>query len=153
MRNHYIVLLILITSFGLKAQSSMNLDVVILINEKIVLSNMNDLTIEVKKSNGKVITHDIYYHPGSLKLEAKEEDLFGEGIEGTVLKFNFFDVGKEESIEYIINLEKNWFFDYYSILHIYNLRCKKYKKRFKPLSEDKNYTFEVDSPSHSFRRK
>lgn len=148
-----LILLLVLTSLGLKAQEEINLDVVILVNEKIAVSNLHNLKVDVIKMNGEVASFDTYYHPGSFQLTAKKQDLFGEAIKCTVLKFDFFDSKKDEYKEYEIELKENWFFDYYSVIHIYDLKCRKYRKCFQPLSKNKNYTFEVDSPSYSFKRK
>jgi len=152
MRMSYVIIVIIISSFCLNAQKPMNLDIIIFINEELVLSGINNPKIEVLKNDSEVIEHDVYYHPGNLILDVDKEDLFNDETISATLKFDFFDAKKEESINYEIELTENWFLDYYAILHIFNLKCRKYRRRYKPLSEERNYTFEVDSPSHSFKR-
>jgi len=58
---------------------------------------------------------------------------------------------KIKSYYYNIILEKSWLKNSFNILRIYNLENKKNKKTFSDI-EDRDYTYEIDSPNGSILR-
>ncbi len=94
------------------------------------------------------------YYPGNLSLEYVDyEKLIEDKTVDIYIDFAYYEyIGTEQKIyNYEIELKKPWLKDYYNILRIYNLDRKK-NKGLEPLSKDKNYTFELSSPSHTFLR-
>ncbi len=106
------------------------------------------------KRNGVSETIITNYYPGNLSLEYVDyEKLIEDETVDIYIEFTYYEyIETEQRIyNYEIELKKPWLKDYYNILRVYNLD-KKSNKGFVPLNNDKNYTFELSSPSHTFLR-
>lgn len=136
------------------AQNCASLDFIIIIDNDIAITNIASIEITSIIDNGETLTYKPYYHPGHLRLDSTEiNNLFASNIEQTILRFDYYLYDRKNTIkQYEIEIKKEWFLDYYFILRIYNLDKRKYRKKYKRLSKDRNYTFEVDTPSHSMLR-
>lgn len=130
-----------------------SLDLIIVIDENIAVGSIVSLQIERVTASGKAIIAANYY-PGSLTLaEADYGKLMSDSTRAINLKFTHYEyVGQNQTdYDYDIELKKEWLKDYFNILRIYDLDKTKYKGKYSPSGVDKNYAYEIESPSHSFR--
>lgn len=154
--NKFFFFLIFLTRLQLSYSQDVNknIDFIIVIDEKVAVGAISLVKINSKTANEEIeITPD--YYPGNLSITQTDyERLFKQDTKSIMLSFTFNDnKGKRiKSYRYQIELKKEWMSDYFIILNIYNLDKKKYRKRYLPLSESKNYTFEIVSPSNTFLR-
>lgn len=149
----FIVLLGFLSGQVYGQQDKKELDFVVVIDEKVWVTNTYFHIIANRATNADTIKAN--YHPGSLSISQLEYDkLISEEVKSIYLKFIYYEyVGSQQKVyNYEIEIKKPWLQDYFNILHIYNLDKKKYKKLYDPVEKSKNYTFELDSPSHTFKR-
>lgn len=134
------------------SQNKKELDFVIVVDENVWITNTSLQFVVNKTSSSDTIKAT--YHPGSLSIMQSEyNQLLSEETKSIYLKFVYYEYSsKNQKIHsYEIEIKKPWLQDYFNVLHIYNLDKKKYKK-LPPARAGENYTYELDSPSHSFRR-
>lgn len=108
----------------------------------------------VRYHKGQIDKLLVNYWPGNLSIKKSDyENLISKETDSILLYIedNRYINGKQNENSYEIEIKKPWLQDYYNILRIYNLNNKK-NKGLEPLSKDKNYTFELSSPSHTFLR-
>lgn len=154
MKNIIILFMIVFSFQNSLSQETKEFDFIVSIDEEIV-KTLYKSTLVVKNGNNIVSTFSLSYHPGNISLNAKDfDDLFFSQDNKVYLKFDYYEYinGNQEIYNYEIEVGKNWFEQQYVILKIYNLDKKKYKKWFKPLSKDQNYTFELDTSSGQMMR-
>jgi hypothetical protein len=129
------------------------LDFIIIINDNIVVGSIASLRIElISEKTKENITAN--YYPGNLSLTENEYGkLMSDSIKTINLKFIYYEyVGeKQNTYNYNIELKREWLKDYFNILRVYDLSKKAYKGRYNPCGVGKNYAYEIESPSHSFR--
>ncbi len=151
---------IILSCFGLCffcnafGQRNKDLDVIIVIDEKLHLLYTNP-KILIEETSGATYKINSNYHPGNLSIDASDfSKMVSDSVKSMFLEFTYYDNEdkKQKAYSYKIELKKGWLNDAYMILRIYNLNKKKYKKVFEPIEVGKNYTFELDSPSHTFKR-
>ena len=150
-KNIFLILLLTI-AVQLKSQSLVKkLDFIIVVNDG--FEPFSSMSLEAIDTNNfeRVITID--YYPGNLEMSWSDfNDLMSPKTK-TITLILYSTEGKDaKTFQYQIGIKPKWFEDRYNILKIYNLENKKYRKRLNPLSKDKNYTFELESPSHTFYR-
>lgn len=147
------IVLFLISYYRVSGQQyNKELDFVIVIDENVWITSTYFQIVMNKTSGSDTIKAS--YHPGSLSIMQSDYDkLLSEEAKSIYLKFVYYDHGvkKQKTYNYEIELKKPWLQDYFNVLRIYNLDNKKYKK-LSAIAEGKNYTYELESPSHSFRR-
>lgn len=145
----YITILMLFITTNIYSQEVKNINFIIVIDEEIVTSSLSvKLLITSKDGVSKEIKTTTGYYPGNISLKKSDyDDLISDGTQNVILKFNYdpYINGKPYYYTYEIEAGKNWFEHMFFILKIYNLDKKKYRKRFDPLSKDKNYTFELNT--------
>jgi hypothetical protein len=153
MKKIIIICFLLLGSKNLLAQEMKNLSFVLVVNDEII-SKQSKLTFVITTDNSTENLSAIYY-PGTLRLSNSDyEKLISSTTKTIYLKYNdtvYLD-GKANYYDFEIEYQKPWLQDTYNILRIYDLSCKKNKKRFEPLSPTKNYTFELTSPNTTFLR-
>lgn len=133
-------------------QYNKELDFVIVIDENVWITTTYFKVIMNKTSGLDTVTAS--YYPGSLSIMQSDYDkLLSQEVKSVNLELIYYGhaTKKQNIYKYEIEIKKPWLQDYFNVLRIYNLDNKKYKK-FSPIAEGKNYTYELDSPSHSFRR-
>lgn len=129
------------------------LDFIIVIDDNISVGSIASLQIELMSANGREIVPASYY-PGNLSLAENDyRKLFSDSVKFINLSFTYYAyIGQNQIADkYDIELKKEWLRDYFNILRIYDLNKKKYKGRYSPNGLSKNYAYEIESPSHSFR--
>ncbi len=156
MKKYYVqIWLILIFLVKVNAQdvATKNLDFIIVIDDNIAIGSISSLNIELdSEKSKKQVT--VSYYPGNLSLSSLDYNtLLSDSIKTIFLNFNYYEYSNQnqEIYNYEIELKKEWLKDYFNILRIYNLKKKKYKGKYRPISVGKNYNYEITSPSHSFK--
>jgi hypothetical protein len=151
----FLILLMGLFSLSVKAQSDkMNLDFVIAIDNTIP-PTLFRTKVQLIYTNDSVRDIEVYYHPGMLSFKKSDYAmLIGDKVKSANLKFSYYKGGKHKQVEYDyeIELKKSWLGSLYTVINVYNLDIKPYKKMYEPLSKDKNYTFELLSPDFTFTR-
>ncbi|MFH6988659.1 hypothetical protein ACHRVW_13030 [Flavobacterium collinsii] len=153
MKKIFIMCFLLLSTKNLVAQETKNLSFILVVDDQIV-STQSNLTFIVTSD---ISTENIsaQYYPGTLVLKKLDyEKIISPFTKTIYLKYRntvYID-GKSNYYDFEIEYQKSLLQDLYNILKIYNLNCKKYKKKFEPLSPTKNYTFEITSPNSTFLR-
>jgi hypothetical protein len=144
---------VLFLARGYCQENKKNLDLILVVDGNIAVGSISSLKIELNDS-GKTITLEPSYYPGNLSMNVSDYAmLMGDSASNILLKFTFYEYvnQKQKYYNYEIELKKPWLTDYFNILYIYNLNKERYKGKLKPVAKGKNYNFELQSPSHSFR--
>ncbi|MCD0465969.1 hypothetical protein [Flavobacterium sp. ENC] len=153
MKKIIIICFLLLITKNLVAQEIKNLSFVLVVNDEIV-SIRSKLTFIVTTDISTENLTAIYY-PGTLSLNKLDyEKLISPSTKTIYLKYHdtvYID-GKANYYDFEIEYQKGWLQDLYNILRIYDLNCKKNRKKFEALSPTKNYTFELTSPNSTFLR-
>lgn len=134
-------------------ESNKKLDFIIVVDEQIVIGTVSNLKLILQRDRKDDIVK-VYYHPGSLEIPfSGYEKMLSDVIDSLYIDFTYYEyTGQKQKVyHYKIELKKLWLKESFVILKIYNLDKKKYKNDFQPL-KGRNYTFEIDSPSYTFRR-
>jgi len=153
MKKIFFILSLAITSGTIYCQNSIkSLDFILVIDENIAIGSITSLQLEVIGDTENIVHAN--YFPGSLSMNVVDyAKLLSETTKAIYLKFTYFEYHnkKQEVYNYEIEIKKAWLSDYYNILRIYNLDKLKYRGKLDPIGKGKNYNYELDSPSHSFR--
>jgi len=154
MRRIVFILLVIIIALKSNGQeeSKRNLNFIIMIDGNIPFQG--DVNLQLSIKNKLIETIRVNYIPGDIilddsafnKIISMEEKSFRLEIYYSKLHKN-----KIKSYYYNIILEKSWLKNSFNILRIYNLENKKNKKTFSDI-EDRDYTYEIDSPNGSILR-
>ena len=131
--------------------SNKKLDFIIVIDDNIATGSISTVQLKTKTEGEKVISAN--YYPGSLELKNSDYTKLMSESGSIYLTFVYheYDMNTQKNYSYELELKKPWFSDYYNIIRIYNLDKKKYKNKYKPLDKNRNYNFELESPSNSFK--
>lgn len=132
------------------AQESFELDLIIMIDDELVFGGLARSQILIDNEDAI----ELSYHPGNLSFSQSDYDRLKEAkSDSLTLTFDYYDDGgKLDLCNYKIPFFKSWLDHYFIVLRIYNLDKKKYRKAFKPLDAERNYTYELDYPGGSMRR-
>lgn len=144
---------LLLSLNNILAQEIKSLSFVLVVDDEIITKQSRlSFTVITDTSTDTVYAK---YFPGTLSMSILDyEKLVSPNVKSVLLKYSdsvYID-GKENKYDFQIEYQKKWLQDLYNILKFYNLNCKKNKKKFKPLSENKNYTFELISPNLTLLR-
>lgn len=127
-------------------QKSKELDVIVTIDDNI-LNTLESLRILIEYDNGDSISIMPEYYPGSLLFT---EDQFNkvkqENVKKLFLSFSYTSYLKDKpkGYNYKIAYGKKWLDEKFTILSIKNLRTKKDRRRYEPISKGLNYSASVD---------
>lgn len=143
------ILFLFVCQISMAQENRKNFDFIVCVDEEIATSLTKPVII-VKQGTNVLKRIDINYHAGNLSLSSEDYNLIFSEQEITLfLQFDYYQYsskGEQEIYNYEIEIGKNWFEQTFVILKIYNLDKKKYKKRLAPLSKDKKYTFDLETP-------
>ncbi|PKP15184.1 MAG: hypothetical protein CVU07_11070 [Bacteroidetes bacterium HGW-Bacteroidetes-23] len=137
-----ITLLKLLVGF---TQEQKDYDLIIVIDESVKTSVAN-LTITVENSEGDFSIFP-RYHAGSLRMSQSIFDkIISEDTKSVKITFmtNYFFKGKLNQRFYEIPYNKHWLKEDFNVLTIYNLTKAKYRKKYSPVDQSKNYSFSID---------
>lgn len=129
------------------------LDFIIVIDDNIAVGSIASLQIELVSEKGTEVIAASYY-PGNLSLTENDYNkLMSDSSKAVKLTFiNYEYTGQNQATHnYDIELKREWLRDYFNILRIYDLDKNKYKRKYEPSGAGKNYAYEIQSPSHSYR--
>lgn len=126
-----------------------NVNLIIMVDDDICIGSIANAYI-IMENNKKI---SITYHPGDLRLDKEAMNLL-KGSRVSTLHFDYYQYvnGKQTLYNYELPFYSNWLEQDYTVLRVYNLDKRKYRKRFKPLDKKRNYTFELDYPGGSMKR-
>jgi hypothetical protein len=132
--------------------NSKDINLIITINDKLIISGIQSSFLFIKTANNKIDTIDCLYEPGKFVV-FDETKLKSDTIDDIILSMRYQVLNRRENkfYYYEIDLEKAYFEQSFIVLRIYNLDKWKYKRIYYPL-EGKNYTYEIDLPSNSINR-
>jgi len=151
----YIKVLMFLITINIYSQEIKNIDFIIVIDEEITTNSLGIKFLITSKGGSREVEAVTGYYPGNISLKKSDyDDLISDETQKVILKFNYqtYIDGKSYYYRYEIEYNKLWLQDTYNILKIYNLDKRKYRKKLEPLSKDRNYTFELLSPSYTFIR-
>jgi hypothetical protein len=144
----FVVLFLFVYQVSIAQEKIKSFDIIIFVDEEIVTS-LSKPVIIAKEGKSVLKRIDISYHVGNLSLSAEDYYMIFSNQEKTLfIQFDYYQYSsrdKQQVYNYEIEIGKNWLKQTFVVLKIYNLDKKKYKKRFAPLSKDKNYTFELST--------
>lgn len=119
---------------------------VLVVDGEVINANVNiTFLINSENSEDKILAT---YYPGTLSMSQTDyEKLISDNTKNVYLRYyqNNYINGKMNDCNFVIEYNKIWIQDKYTILRLYNLERGKYKNKIEPLSKTKNYTFEVES--------
>jgi hypothetical protein len=127
-----------------------NLDLIIVIDDKIADGSIASPKIQLVSGSGKEIIY-VNYYPGNLSLAESDYSKILSDSTGIInLDFTYSEyVGQNQiTYSYEIELKREWLEDYFNILRIYNLNKEKYKG-YSASGVGKHYAYDLESPSHS----
>lgn len=149
-----LILFIFITpNYILGQENNKNISFILVIDDEIISTSVG-ITFYINSENSEERISATYY-PGTLSMSKSDyEKITSTETKTIYLRYfgTIYTNGKENYNDFEIEYNKNWLNDTYNILRFYNLDKAKYKKRYEPLSNKKNYTFEVSSPNTTFLR-
>ena len=141
--------LLLLTIIGFSNYSiGQNLNMVIDVNEKLITSEFSGMYLNFEYYDGTKDRILIGYHPGELILENNTwEKIKSEKTKKIKLTFDYhtFKRGNQKTAHFEVNMEKYHFEKRYLILHVYDFRERKYRKKYKCLT-DAEYITDFNYP-------
>ena len=141
------LLLIIIISLYFKGFGQ-NLNMVIDVNNKLVTSEIGNLYLNFEYNDETSERVNIGYHPGELILQNDSwQKIKSEKIKKTSLVFDYYTYknGKQKIAHFEVEMKKYHFEKTYLVLHIYDFRERKYRKKYSCLTSD-NYITEFNFP-------
>jgi len=125
-----------------------NLNMIIDVNDELLTNYVGDAYLNFENEDGTTEKILIGYHPGELILEQNAWNKINSA-EITKITFSFtyntWKRGQHESINFKIKMKKYHFDKTYLILHIYDFRNRKYRRKYGCLT-DENYIYEFRFP-------
>jgi hypothetical protein len=125
-----------------------NLNMVILVNEKLVTSEISGAYLNFETSNGTKSRNLVGYHPGELRLQPEDwEKINADSTKKITLTFDYntFKGNGHQIGNFGIEMKKYHFEKRYLILRVYDFRDRKFKKRYGCLT-DKDFVAEFHFP-------
>src|SRR5579872_6360961 len=117
------------------------LNIVIVIDAKVLTGAMSRFRVIGLLENGTKETMEADYAPGNLALKLLDYNrLLSSNFKTTYLAFDYTENCKDDQIihNYEIDIKKGWLEHHYYVLYIYNTDKKQFKDVYDPL-EGKNY--------------
>jgi hypothetical protein len=124
-----------------------------MIDEKLAVSSISAIQIKIINNDG-IRMKEANYIPGKLTVNFEDyNNILSDSTKHIYLKFTYYEYISNKQIvyNYEIELMKSWLNNSFNVLYIYNLNKKKYREMYSPISKEKNYAFELDSPNGSIR--
>jgi hypothetical protein len=139
---------LLFSLFCAQGQEIKNIDIIIVIDEQIVKVPLGIEFVIKDGTDSQKIEAVGGYHPGNISLNKSDYDkLISDQTKSIYLKFSYQTYVGNEPYYYSYEIEYNkfWLQDTYNIINIYNLDKRKYRRKYKPISSDKDYAFGLES--------
>ena len=131
-----------------------DIDFIVTINKQIIVNDISSIKLIIDNDKKKIIEAENYW-PGCLRLNNKDyADILSNNLDSVYLSITIIENSNDlyNDYTYLIKYNPLWLTDQYCILNIYDLRDKKFRAKYNPLSKDKLYTFDIESPNFTFRR-
>jgi len=148
----FISIILIISSFYVSfSQEEKEFDIVIVIDD-VVANNVENLKMKLTDIRGDYFTVSPKYHPGSFIVKQSQyEKMMSEDIKSIEITFSYNSEhkGKSKGHYYTINYGKKWLKEPFSVLSIYNLDKKKYKRLYEPINSDVKYSVSIDFGHYS----
>ena len=125
-----------------------NLNMIIDVNDELVTSEISGAYLNFESKDGTKAQILIEYQPGELILEQNSwNKINSEQTEKITLSFTYYTWKrkKHKTATFEIKMEKYLFDKRYLILHVYDFRERKYRKKYGCLT-DENYIFDFNYP-------
>jgi hypothetical protein len=125
-----------------------NLNMVIEVNERLVVSEIAGAYLNFENVDGTKSRNLVGYHPGELILQKEDwEKINAESTKKISLTFDYYALkGRyHNSTNFLIEMQKYHFDKSYLILRVYDFRERKFKKRYGCLTTEK-YIAELNFP-------
>ncbi|MFD2697797.1 hypothetical protein ACFSQ0_07315 [Mesonia sediminis] len=125
-----------------------NLNMVIDVNDRLVVSEIGGVYLNFEYNDGTKDRILIDYHPGELILEKNLwEKIKSEETKKITLTFDYYTYkrGNQKIANFEVEMEKYHFKQRYLILHVYDFRERKYRKKYGCLT-DAEYITEFNYP-------
>ena len=125
-----------------------NLNMIIDVNDELLTNYIGDAYLNFENENGTKEKILIGYHPGELILNENAWNKI-KSDETTEITFSFtystWKRQKQESVNFKMNMKKYHFEKQYLILHIYDFRERKYRRKYGCLT-DQDYIYDFNFP-------
>ena len=125
-----------------------NLNMIIDVNDELLTNYIGDAYLNFENNNGIEEKILIGYHPGELILnENAWSKINSDETSKITFSFTYFTWKKDnqERINFKMNMYKYHFEKQYLILHIYDFRERKYRRKYGCLT-DENYIYDFNFP-------
>lgn len=146
----YILILVFgIFSLSSIAQNHKEINLIVAVDEEIMTS-LSNFRINFKSKEEKSI--QLKYLPGKLTMtEDQYVTVFDNKDSEIIISFTAgkYDNDVYNQFDYKIPFEKGWLKENFCILTIYNLSKRKYRKIYKPVEPNVNYSFSIHIESSS----
>ena len=141
-----LLVLIIIGVFG--NVFGQNLNMVIDVNDRLVTTEIACVYLSFEYAEGTKDRIAIGYYPGELILEKESwEKIQADKTEKITLTFDYYTLkkGNQEVENFEVEMKKGHFDNRYLILHVYDFREKKYRKKYGCLT-DAEYITDFNYP-------
>ena len=125
-----------------------NLNMVIDVNGRLVVSEIAGAYLNFEYNDGTKDRILVGYHPGELILKNDSwEKINSDKTKNIVLSFDYYTWKKDNQViaNFEVEMEKSHFQKSYLILHVYDFRERKYRKKYGCLT-DAEYITELNFP-------
>ena len=140
-------LLLLMTIIGFSSIGfGQNLNMVIDVNGRLAVSEIGGAYLNFEYNDGTKDRILIGYHPGELILKNDSWDkITSDKTKKIILSFDYYTWkrGNQEIANFEVEMEKSHFQKSYLILHVYDFRERKYRKKYGCLT-DAEYITELN---------
>ena len=142
------LVLIFLLPIRLPAQAQKELNWIIVIDKEIAVVFSNPEFI-ITTDTDSIVKFRTTYYPGNLVLdEEKYNILKSSKIKSISFEMLYYTNDKHQTIEnYKINIPKGFIFDRYVIIDIFNLKIKRYRKKYLPQNPGDEYAVMLRSSS------
>ncbi|GAB5476197.1 MAG: hypothetical protein Mars2KO_42960 [Maribacter sp.] len=141
-----LLLILLIGVFG--TVFGQNLNMVIDVNDRLVITEIASAYLNFEYEDGTKSRIAIGYHPGELVLDNDSwEKIKSDKTKKINLTFDYYTSkrGNQEVANFEVEMKKYHFEKRYLILHVYDFRERKYRKKYGCLT-DANYITDFNYP-------
>lgn len=137
------------------AQNTEKIDfnLTITINEELIINVMD---IKIKLPDESYVNYGVNYIPGNLTLPHKlYNDIVSDETNSYYLCFYVYENNDRKATNYYeVNLLNGMFKDselsqHFCVIQIISLNNRKYRKKYKAISTDKNYNYDIILPNYS----
>ena len=118
------------------------------VNNNLITSEISGVHLTFENENKTIEKIPIGYHPGELLLDQNSwKKIKSVETKKTILSFTYhtWKRNNQKNVTFEIEMKKYHFDKRYLILHIYDFRERKYRRKYGCLT-DENYVFEFNFP-------